>query len=75
MSNKKLYNNGLEKEDFQDQLFLAKAELNKCNLELTKTKTRMAVLQEQTKGKDKFIDELLKSSQFMHNAILTGVDA
>jgi len=46
MSNKKLYNNGLEKEDFQDQLFLAKAELNKCNLELTKTKTRMAVLQE-----------------------------
>ena len=35
----------------------------------------MAVLQEQTKSKDKFIDELIKSSQFMHNAILTGMDS
>jgi hypothetical protein len=43
--------------------------------ELTKTKTRYAILQEHMKSKDKFIDELLKSTQFMNSAILNGTDA
>ena len=38
-------------------------------------KTRYAILQENMKSKDKFIDELLKSTQFMNQAILQGIDA
>ena len=54
------------KEDLQDALFIVKSELNNINHELTKTRTRYAILQDHLKGKDKFIDELLKSTQFMN---------
>ena len=40
--------------------------------EVTKTKTRNAILNEQLKAKDKFIDELLKSTYMMNQAMNTG---
>ena len=67
-------NLGGAREDLQDALFIVKSELNNVNHELTKTKTRYAILQDHMKGKDKFIDELLKSTQYINNAILSGTD-
>lgn len=60
----------------QDQLFLVKNRLNTTNLELTKIKTRYAILQEHLKGKEKFIDDMLRkapiSSHFDPNGYSTN---
>ena len=62
---------GMDKESLQDQLLLVKSQLNNANDELTKTKTRNAILQQQLKEKDKFIDELLKSTYLMNQALVS----
>ena len=60
------------REDFQDQLMIVKSQLNNANDELTKTKTRNAILQQQLKEKGKFIDELLKSIYLMNQALVSN---
>ena len=52
----------LDKEDLRDQLFLVKTQLNQANEELLKTKTRQQMLAQQMKEKDKFIDELIRTT-------------
>lgn len=41
---------------------MLKSRMNRIHEELTRTKTRNAILQEQLKAKDKFADELLQST-------------
>jgi hypothetical protein len=57
----------MQKEDLQDQLFLVKNQLNTANLELTRVKTRFQILQDHMKGKDRFIDEMLRHASRVHN--------
>jgi len=43
--------------------------MNQMQDDVTRTKTRNAILQEQLKAKDRFIDELLKSTYMMNQAM------
>lgn len=54
-----------KKEDMYDQLLLLKNELNRVNDLNTKLKTKGSAKDCQLKNKDKFIDELLKSTYVM----------
>ena len=47
-------------------------DLNRVNDENTKLKTKHAILKDQIKNKDKFIDELLKSTYVMSQAMGMG---
>jgi chromosome condensin MukBEF ATPase and DNA-binding subunit MukB len=55
----------LKKEDIYDSLITLKTELNRVTAENTKVKTKLAIQQDHLKNKDKFIDELLKSTYVM----------
>ena len=62
----------LKKEDIYDSLITLKTELNRVTAENTKVKTKLAIQQDHLKNKDKFIDELLKSTYVMSQAIGMG---
>lgn len=62
----------LKKEDIYDSLITLKTELNRVTAENTKAKTKLAIQQDHLKNKDKFIDELLKSTYVMSQAIGMG---
>ena len=52
-----------------DQLLVNKNELNQAVEEVTKLKTRLAILSEQDKNKDKFIEDLVKQIFALSSAI------
>ena len=62
----------MQKEDIYDQLIFQKSKMNQMDEEVTQIKTRNAVLQEQLRAKDKFIDELLKSTYMMNQAMMSS---
>lgn len=55
-----------------DKLLVLKSELNALNEENTKLKTKNAIQSDHLKQRDKFIDELLKSTYVMSQAMNAG---
>ena len=53
----------LEREDLFDSLLEVRSDMNRVMDDNTKIKTRNAILMQQIKAKNKFIDELLKSTR------------
>jgi hypothetical protein len=51
-----------DKEDLYDQNILVKLQSNEVRDENTKLRTRLTMMQNQLKGKDKLIDDLYKSA-------------
>ena len=64
--------NRLEREDLFDSLLEVRADMNKISDENTRVRTRNAILLQQLKAKNRFIDELLKSTRALGGA--TAVD-
>ena len=62
----------LKKEDIYDQLIIIKMDLNRVQDENTKLRTKNMIQKENLKSKDKFIDELLKSTYVMSQAMGMG---
>ena len=57
------------KEDMYDQLVLLRSEMKLLNNDIDKTRARNGIYKNQMKQKDKFIDELLKSTYQVDQSI------
>lgn len=60
--------NRLEREDLFDSLLQVRSDMNRIGDENTRVRTRNAILLQQLKAKNRFIDELLKSTRALGGA-------